>query len=155
MDYPSSIWDVNIPGLPQQLTPIEDSDFLSILSKQLNPGAATLQPSLTAQQTLPADLSPPFSEDSSPSPPAAPTKGLSKSTTGAEAGKRDDMRKRTIQQAQSDDEDDDIEGQPQTKSQKEGGLWLSHYCLCSSTYGYAISRTCEKGHQAQEQWWPR
>ena len=110
MDYPSNLWDLSVPGLPQQLAPIDDSDFLSILSKQLNPAPLSLPPSAPAQ-----DLSPPFSDDSSPSPPAAANRGLDK----ASAAKRDDMRKRTIQQAQSDDEDDDIEGQPQSKSQKE------------------------------------
>ncbi|KAG9005458.1 hypothetical protein FRB94_001543 [Tulasnella sp. JGI-2019a] len=140
MDYSSNLWDlsgtgVTQLGLPQQLAPIDDSDFLTLLSKQLNPHQ---QP-----QNLLQDLSPPLTEDSaSPSPPAPIGRGLngistnSTPTTATSTQQHnalntttrnqsvisnDEMHKRKKHQDTPDDDDDDssdLEGQPQQKTSK-------------------------------------
>ncbi|KAG8908101.1 hypothetical protein FRB99_000545 [Tulasnella sp. 403] len=120
MDYPTNLWDLSVPSLPHQLAPIDDTDFLTILSKQLNPSAPINPPSTQTLAQHIQEVSPPLSEDSSPSPPIAANRGLAKGSESADRNKRDDMHKRKIQDAASDDDDDD-DDRPQAKSQKESG----------------------------------
>ncbi|KAG8875904.1 hypothetical protein FRB97_004640 [Tulasnella sp. 331] len=139
MDYSSSLWDLSATqhGLPQQLAPIDDSDFLTLLSKQLNPHSQQPQPSLLQ------DVSPPLTEDSaSPSPPAPLGRGLNgisstnstpitatsiqqqkalNATRNDSAISNDEMHKRKKHQSTPEDDDDDdsdLEGQPQQKNSK-------------------------------------
>lgn len=133
MDYSSSLWDLSTTqhGLPQQLAPIDDSDFLTLLSKQLNPHSQQ-QP-----QSLLQDVSPPLTEDSaSPSPPAPLGRGLNGTPVSASSIQQqralnatrndsvisnDEMHKRKKHQDTPEDDDDDssdLEGQPQQKNSK-------------------------------------
>lgn len=116
-------------NLPQGL----DSDFLSVLSKQLNPHSNHLVNPLLQQQLNPQsilqDASPPLTEDSaSPSPPAPIGRGLARPPPAPTADNRnqsalsnDEMHKRKHHDSIDDDDDDedDFEGQPQYKNHKD------------------------------------
>lgn len=136
MDYSANLWDLS-SGLPQQLAPIDDTDFLTLLSKQLNPHSNLVQHQLTQQQaahpsaqSLLQDVSPPLTEESaSPSPPAQTGRGLSdlvQATASATAASKtgtpnsnDEMGKRKHYTVEDDDDDDsDLEGQPSHKNAK-------------------------------------
>ncbi|KAG8939285.1 hypothetical protein FRC04_006725 [Tulasnella sp. 424] len=125
MDFPHNLWDLSGTTLPQQITNLDESDFLSILSKQLNPTAAPNQPisaqALAQQINQQQGVSPPVSEESSPSPPTTTNRGLSKSLDAAGAGADgNDMqhKRKKIQRDESDESDSDSD-QPPSKSQKE------------------------------------
>ena len=120
MLYPSNnLWDGNsLTGLSplNDFNPQETVDFLSILSKQLNPTALT--PAAVSTQSAVLGASPPSTEESSsPSPPADKNKGLDNSR--ANSGRKDDAHKRKVQDISDDEDDEELDGQPQLKSQKE------------------------------------
>ncbi|KAG8896940.1 hypothetical protein FRC01_011554, partial [Tulasnella sp. 417] len=126
MDFPHNLWDLSGTTLPQQLTNLDESDFLSILSKQLNPTAPSTQ-QLTAQALAQQinqqqGISPPVSEESSPSPPTTTNRGLAKSSSGAAAAQADGQdtqnKRKKILRDESEESDSDDE-QPPSKSQKE------------------------------------
>lgn len=125
MDFPHNLWDLSSTSLPQQITNLDESDFLSILSKQLNPAAVTTQPisaqALAQQINQQQGVSPPVSEESSPSPPTSTNRGLAKSTdaaAGAADGNDMQHKRKKIQRDESDESDSDSD-QPPSKSQKE------------------------------------
>ncbi|KAG8910620.1 hypothetical protein FRC00_007867, partial [Tulasnella sp. 408] len=122
MDFPHNLWDLSGTTLPQQITNLDESDFLSILSKQLNPTAAPSQQisaqALAQQINQQQGVSPPVSEESSPSPPTTTNRGLAKSSSDAAAAAADGHKRKKIQRDESDESDSDDE-QPPSKSQKE------------------------------------
>ena len=118
MDYSQNLWDLS---LPQQLPPIDDSDFLNLLSKQINSNTLSVNAQSNPQNLLRLpNISPPLSEDSSPSPPAQ-SRGLSKDNQ-KDSETRDEMLKRKALDFNSDDDDDELEGQPQQKSRDGSSL---------------------------------
>lgn len=122
MDFPHNLWDLSGTTLPQQITNLDESDFLSILSKQLNPTASPAQQisaqALAQQINQQQGVSPPVSEESSPSPPTTTNRGLAKSSSDAAAAAADGHKRKKIQRDESDESDSDDE-QPPSKSQKE------------------------------------
>ncbi|KAG8939624.1 hypothetical protein FRC04_006105 [Tulasnella sp. 424] len=97
MDSPHNLWNLSGTTPPQQSTNLNEFDFLSILSKQLNPIAAPNQPisvqPIAQQINQRQGVPPPVSEESSLFPPTNTNRGLAKS----ERHVRDSSRRRQLE----------------------------------------------------------